>query len=79
MGCTLRAMSNVLWIGRAIAYGLAAGAMVLVLGGLQNGLLWNHVLPVAWNDWGVIALAVVAFVVVAWKSLDDLPGADSVW
>ncbi len=49
--------------GRFIAGRLAAVllfATIVLLGGAQNGLLWDHVFPEDFNDWGNVGLAGVA-------------------
>ena len=34
--------------------------MVLLLGGIQNGLFWNHLTPESFNEWGVAVMAMIA-------------------
>ena len=49
--------------GRALAAILSAFALfaiVVGLGSLQNGLLWDHLAPIDFNEWGTVVLASIA-------------------
>ena len=49
--------------GRVLAGAFSAvtlGTMVFVLSSAQNGLLWNHLTPRDFNEWGTVLLTVVA-------------------
>ena len=50
-------MYNVL---RGIASALTIGAIVLLFGGLQNGLVWDHLAPANFNETLLVAFAGVA-------------------
>lgn len=53
-------MYNVQRIFSALLAGAILAGMVLVLGGIQNGLLWNHLTPESFNEWGTLLMAGIA-------------------
>jgi hypothetical protein len=64
----LRILPRYFWtdtlVGRVVGgilLGLTLSVMVLFLSGAQNVLLWNHLLPVGWNEAGTLLIALCAF------------------